>query len=276
MYDKTITLGNSILNHGKYNDRIYLMKLSKDDFPMIITTLDELAKKKNYTKIFAKVPSFAFDNFIINGYMLEASIPKFYNGKDEVFFMSKFLDENRKKSDQPEIGNILNKIKNQKNLPIKPKLLDGYSYKICTKEDAYEMAKIYRNVFETYPFPIHEPNYIKKTMDENIIYFGVCIDNKLVSIASSEMDRKSQNVEMTDFATLPDYRGNSFAIFLLSQMEKEMKNKGIKTAYTIARSISYGMNITFSKLAYKYSGTLINNTNISGNLESMNIWYKYL
>jgi hypothetical protein len=34
------------------------------------------------------------------------------------------------------------------------------------------------------------------------------------------------------------------------------------------------MNITFSKLGYKYGGLLKNNTNISGAIESMNVWYK--
>ncbi len=37
-----------------------------------------------------------------------------------------------------------------------------------------------------------------------------------------------------------------------------------------------GMNITFAKTGYTYAGTLINNTNISGRLESMNVWYKHI
>jgi hypothetical protein len=36
------------------------------------------------------------------------------------------------------------------------------------------------------------------------------------------------------------------------------------------------MNITFAKLGYRYGGRLINNTNISGSIESMNVWYKSL
>ena len=53
-----------------------------------------------------------------------------------------------------------------------------------------------------------------------------------------------------------------------------MEQLGIDTFYTIARSVSFGMNITFAKMDYKYTGTLKNNTNISGNIESMNVWYK--
>jgi hypothetical protein len=36
------------------------------------------------------------------------------------------------------------------------------------------------------------------------------------------------------------------------------------------------MNITFAKQRYALAGTLINNTDISGSLESMNVWYKPL
>ncbi|MEZ4485255.1 MAG: hypothetical protein R2864_11955 [Syntrophotaleaceae bacterium] len=34
------------------------------------------------------------------------------------------------------------------------------------------------------------------------------------------------------------------------------------------------MNITFAKHGYSYGGTLTNNTQISGDLESMVVWYK--
>ena len=81
---------------------------------------------------------------------------------------------------------------------------------------------------------------------------------------------------MTDFATLPEYRGRHLATALLRRMEQQVKQRGIQTAYTIARAVSYGMNITFAKTGYAFAGTLANNTNICGNLESMNVWYKHL
>ena len=55
-----------------------------------------------------------------------------------------------------------------------------------------------------------------------------------------------------------------------------MARRGMRTAYTIARAVSPGMNITFARLGYQFSGTLINNTQISGAIESMNIWHKPL
>jgi putative beta-lysine N-acetyltransferase len=81
---------------------------------------------------------------------------------------------------------------------------------------------------------------------------------------------------MTDFATLPHFRGKGLATALLVDMENEMKNQKIRTLFTIARALSPGMNITFARCGYKYSGTLINNTQIFGHIESMNVWYKHI
>ncbi|MCK5703257.1 MAG: hypothetical protein KAI29_18980, partial [Cyclobacteriaceae bacterium] len=125
------------------------------------------------------------------------------------------------------------------------------------------------------PFPIFNPDYLVSTMKEDVVYFGIFNgEDDLIAASSSEMDISSSNVEMTDFATLPTNRGTGLALILLNRMEEEMHQKNIKTFYTIARAYSYGMNITFAKNGYTFSGTLSNNTNISGNIESMNVSYK--
>jgi putative beta-lysine N-acetyltransferase len=142
--------------------------------------------------------------------------------------------------------------------------------------DAEEMSTVYREVFPSYPFPIHDPGYLAKTMLDNVRYYCIRHEGRIVSLSSAEMDPDGRNAEMTDFATLPSHRGAGHAVHLLAKMEDDMVHRDIRTAYTIARSMSPGMNITFAKLDYIYSGTLINNTDISGNIESMNVWYKHL
>lgn len=157
-----------------------------------------------------------------------------------------------------------------------PPLPAEFSLRACTHGDAAAMAAIYRKVFPTYPFPIHDPAWLRETMESHIDYFGVEHGGRLVALASSEMELDGLNVEMTDFATLPEFRGRNLALHLLAAMEEAMRRKGMRTAYTIARAMSPGMNITFAKAGYKFSGTLVNNTNISGGIESMNVWYKSL
>lgn len=275
--DKIIRIGNSILQHGKYNDRIYLMKLSEDDFPGIIDKLEKLAITEGYSKIFAKVPCYARDKFLENGYLVEASIPRFYNGTEDGYFLGKYFSEWRIIEDKSEkIYKILFASMSKKYKEIKANLPPEFNFKICNNSDVFKITDVFKKVFETYPFPIHDPEYIQKTMNENVYYFSVTRDNNIVALSSSEIDTNSQNVEFTDFATLPEYQGNGLAFYLLEKMENEMQKKNIKVAYTIARAYSYGINSIFSKSGYKYCGTLLNNTNIHGNFESMNVWYKWL
>lgn len=277
MNDAIETIGSSILHHGKYNDRIYLLKFSSKDFPGILDKLGELASKRKYSKIFAKVPSFAKDGFMKYGYSVEAFIPRFYNGVEDVYFVGNYLTESRRQNcDHEKIREILNAVLARYAQGCVVQLPDEFCYRICDDSDIHQIAQVYRSVFETYPFPIHDPEYIRKTMDENFIYFSIRKNNKIIALASTEMDVVSQNVEMTDFATLPEYQGYGFGIYLLQKMEDEMRKRNIITAYTIARAYSCGINMIFAKMGYRYSGTLLNNTNISGKLESMNVWYKFI
>ncbi len=70
MNDLITNIGKSIIHHGKYNDRIYLMKLDSEDIPDIIYDLEKLASSEDYSKIIAKVPAFAKDIFMGNGYIV--------------------------------------------------------------------------------------------------------------------------------------------------------------------------------------------------------------
>jgi len=271
------TFEGSIIQHGSYNDRIYLIKLPPEVSPITPRNLIDLARNNNYSKIFAKVPECHLELFLAAGFEAEARIPGFYDGKMAAVFMGIYLDAER--AQEPGLGKmdeILKIAQEEKTITSRCPLNDDVTLSICTESDAAFMADIYRTIFQSYPFPIHEHAYILETMKNNVVYFGVKVNSRLVAVSSAEMDKQSENAEMTDFATLPVWRGKGFAQCLLFCMEKAMKSRGIKTAYTIARAMSAGMNVTFSKAGYRFGGRLKNNTNISGNIESMNVWYKQL
>lgn len=255
------------------------MKLHESDYPEIINELHKLAIKSGYTKIFAKVTKERVKEFLARGYTIEAEIPDLYNQKSDGVFLGKFYDGSRAKetSDiKSKMKEVLDTVKGKEKIDVLPKLSSDYKLGICNSDDAKEMSLVYQKVFKTYPFPIHDYNYLKEMMKTNVIYFYVKYKDKIVALSSAEIDYPNQNAEMTDFATINEYRGKSLSLHLLIKMEEEMQKKDILTVYTIARSLSYGMNSTFAKNDYTYAGTLIKNTNISGSLESMNIWYKKL
>ncbi|NDP21523.1 MAG: putative beta-lysine N-acetyltransferase [Paludibacter sp.] len=267
----------TIIQHGELNDRIYVMKLHKKDFPDILERIINLADEYLYSKIFCKVPSWAAPVFYSNGFILEALIPRFYGNKEDVFFMSKFLNPHRFQNPEQEmldqLANLLVNKSDNNSIHEKP---ESYNILKLNMKNADSIASLYKKVFDSYPFPIFDPEYILKTMNENIQYFGIEKNGELIALSSAEIDKTGQNAEMTDFATLPDFRGQKLASILLSKMEVEMLSQGITTLYTIARLNSMAMNKTFLNQDYTYAGTLIKNTNISGKIESMNVYYKHL
>ena len=139
------------------------------------------------------------------------------------------------------------------------------------------MSLIFKAVFKTYPFPIFDADYLSQVIKKKQAqYFCIRKEERIVAIAAAEIDADNRGAEMTDFATLPEFRGQGLAKCLLAVMEQSMTKKGMKTAFSIARALSPGMNILFAINGYYFGGTLVNNTNIAGDIESMNVWYKQL
>lgn len=279
MFDKITTLENSYIQHGHISNRIYLMHLSDKDMPEIIEKLNSMANSYSYSKIFVKIPKKYEELFSNQNYIAEGKVSKFFNNSEDCIFMGKFLDKKRSTPlNQKQNQQVLEISLSKKQLsPLdEVELPKGCILRKATPSDASNMAKLYSTVFESYPFPIFDGEYIKKTMNENIVYYSIWKENQLIALSSCEMSEEDENVEMTDFAILPNYRKLKLSYILLLHMEKDMKARGIKTAYTIARATSIGMNCTFGKNGYDFGGTLIQNTHIGGDIEDMNVWYKSL
>ena len=276
MFDKIEKIGDSWIQHGPNNDRIYLMKLSKNDFPDIIDKLHNLSILKNYTKIFAKVPAGMLVDFLANDFKKEATIPGFFNGKETVHFVSRFIGATRSfisATKRMNIKNILDAAKKKRSKAIS-RLQSKVLFRRLGPTEVPQLAQLYDLTFKVYPFPICKEDYLMTTMSRNSEYYGAFLHGQLIAASSAEMDVNSQNAEMTDFATHPDYRGKNLSYFLLKEMEKKLAERNFKTLFTIARAESIGMNATFARGEYNYGGTLINNTQIGERIESMNVWFK--
>jgi putative beta-lysine N-acetyltransferase len=274
--DTIIRSGASIIQHGKANNRVYLMKLAVRDYPQIVNDLERLARENGYTKIFCKVPEDCGARFLEAGYCVEAEVPGLFNGEKPGLFIARYFDAARAvppTGPLREMRCLLDKIPRFSGLI---SLEPGLRFKRPGAADTESMARLYRSVFRSYPFPIRQPDYLRRTLEAGVEYFGVWKEAEPAALSSAEMDLVGENVEMTDFAVRPEFRGRRLALFLLQQMEAAMIKRGLKTAYTIARLNATGMNITFHKCGYRFGGTLINNTNICGGMESMNVWYKPL
>ncbi len=274
-FDSIIQFKNSLIQYGKNSDRVYLMKLDSNENE-VISFIEQLAIENDLGKIFTKVPETSIQAFLNNNYRIEAEIPNYFKS-DKCYFASKFVKKEREFVSEElslEIENNIKLAKSKASSEMK-EFDSSIRIKVLDSKDLEKAAELYRIVFKSYPFPIFDASYLESTLD-HIMYFGAFVNGQLVACSSSEMYVQDSSVEMTDFATLPDYLGKNISSMLLFTMENVMKANGINTSYTIARAMSKGMNITFAKNAYTFSGTLINNTDIFGKIESMNVWYKHL
>jgi putative beta-lysine N-acetyltransferase len=269
--DSIESVHGSIIQHGPLNDRIYLMRYNSSDPEAVIQSLNDIAARFGYGKIIAKIPASTWKLFKEYGYKTEAVIPGLFNGSADGYFAAKFMGKGRSINQAPCLPKNNHDISGSRQ-----RSCAGSKTRVinCNLIDAPEISSFYDFVFETYPFPIHTPRYIEEMMHEGTQYYCIKLQGKIAAIAAAEIDDKYQFVEMTDFATLPIHHGKGFAGILLRHMESELVGTGIKTGFTIAREQSQAMNTVFKNAEYKLGGLLINNTNICGDIQNMNVWYK--
>ncbi|MBW6508484.1 MAG: putative beta-lysine N-acetyltransferase [Desulfuromonadales bacterium] len=275
--DRVESFRSSILQHGPENDRVYLMKLQQDDVVGVLEYINELVDQHNYSKVFAKIPATSKDPFLEAGYCVEAQVPGFYQGEIDGLFLASYPQAERQQDpDSERVVKVLNAARRKSGSLAPVHLPEGAANqcRLADPDDCTAMADLYQRVFSSYPFPIHDPVYLAETMADNVTYAGIWKGEELIALASAEVDKAASHAEMTDFATAPACRGEGLAHLLLAKLETLMAQARVQTCYTIARATSFGMNITFAKSGYRYGGTLVQNTQISGGLESMNVWYK--
>jgi len=300
MPDELVQIGRSTIQHGPQSDRVYAMSLSQRDMPDILDELDELAAREEYGKVIAKGRRSDFGEFFSRGYQPEAVIPDFFGPGEDAVFMGKFLDPERTiQSDPRRIREVLQVARrgqlsgNGDAVPEAREDRQAVSFphedargwvappmkldlREATATEVEVIAACYDAVFETYPFPIHDPAHLRREMGAGTRYFAVWEAGVPVAASAMEPGGTPGSVEMTDFATLPSHRGRGFASRLLALMDEAAERAGTRIAFTIARAVSFGMNITFARRGYSFAGTLVNHTQIGGSIESMNIWYKAL
>jgi len=251
--------------------------------PKILDDMEELAQVEDYGKIIAKGRRRDAQAFQEHGYEVEAVVPQMFGPDQDGVFLGKYLTEARALDQSKGLARAVLEKAGQESVPPgelssspPPDLPPGFSVREGEPRDVQDLARCYDSVFESYPFPIDDPDHLLMEMDGGTAFFPVWEKGTLVAASSMEDGGAPGAVEMTDFATLPSHRGQGLATHLLDLMDRTARAHGHRVAYTIARAVSFGMNITFSRCGYAFGGTLINNTQIGGAIESMNVWHKLL
>ncbi len=208
---------------------------------------------------------FESENFLSEGH-----IPAYFSGED-MYFLVSYLKEDRSRAQVEFEGTPFAEF--QRSTGLIENILIG-DIRQLHSSDADSIALIFDLVFEYYPTPMNQPDYVRQTMDEGTIYFGVFEFGKLVSVASAEINLEFGNAELTDCATSPQFTGRGYMQAILQKIQNELLKRKITCQYTLARASQSGINKVFYNLGFKFCGILKQNCCIGTGMEDMAVWVK--
>lgn len=209
------------------------------------------------------------------GFQMEGTISSYRQGRP-VYFMSKFFGKKRQTStawmeEEEILEQVLLLKQPQKSRPLPP----NAEVRVAATDDVRALVALFKQVFDTYPSPLTDPDYLRASM-ENDLFALVEMNGQVVSAAGAEIDRALGNAEMTNCATLPTHRRYGLMSHLFTTLEDELATQDIRSLFSIARAKSFGMNWVLRQHGYQYRGRLVNNCDICGGFEDMNLWAKEL
>lgn len=209
-----------------------------------------------------------------HGFSSEGWVDGFFNGEDGCFLVAyptprRCQSENRRELLAQVREIIARPHKAPATLP------DGCTMLTPALKDVVELGELFTKAFSTYPSPVDQPDYLAGVLGKSALFRVIKEEKRIISAAAAEIDISKGNAELTNCATLPGNRGGGLMSNLIAALEQECLARGIYSLYSLARASSYGMNLVFYRLGYRYRGTLVNNCHISGDYENMNIWSKY-
>ncbi|PKM82735.1 MAG: putative beta-lysine N-acetyltransferase [Firmicutes bacterium HGW-Firmicutes-14] len=256
------------------NERIKVLDYKGPSIPFLADYLNYLAQENGFGKIVLVAREGDWDNFISRGYILEGFIKNYFRGENG-YCLSRFFGMERRISPAiEEEDEILQKILAH---PVNSSLKEihrDYRLRQGTAEDIPMLVDLFTSVFPSYPTPLNRPEYLEQVIGEKAYFMVIEHHGRIISAASGEINHDHLAAEITDCATLPNYRGQGLMSYLVQALEKELGDMHIRTFYSLSRARSYGINLVFHRLGYVFSGRLINNCDIMGQFEDMNLWVK--
>ncbi|MCF6137265.1 putative beta-lysine N-acetyltransferase [Pseudalkalibacillus berkeleyi] len=270
--DRVVTSTNCTMNVSLdfFNERLKIEDY-RGNIHSVHKQVTKLLAENPFTKVIIKSRQEDWKTLLSYGYQFEALYSGYFNGSD-AYSMAHFTENGRRSSEYWVYENeTLQQVQELERTLVVPSS-NGYTIRQAQTKDAEELAKLYELVFEIYPTPMNDPNYIRKLITQDSIFYVAECKGSIVSTASADINTTYNNAELTDCATLPEHRKKGLMKILIAKLEVALKEKQVYCAYSIARALSFGMNAVFHQRHYEYKGRFTKNCNIFNKLEDMNLW----
>ncbi|MFB5660320.1 putative beta-lysine N-acetyltransferase [Alteribacillus sp. HJP-4] len=275
-YELTVSEMNILLEPISRRIKIYKLpqKNKLKDFINILKEVSDIHKcdkvifyvKKNEKEW---LPSFSCS--------YEGRIEGFFNGEDAFIYSLFFIPSRNDATVLVKEENHILELAKQRRVVIKhAPVPTGYKMRWAHADDVKQLAALYDTVFQSYPTPMNDPQFIREMMDCDVYFLVVEKGKEIVSACSADVQTEFQAAELSDCATKEEHRKKQLLSCQVAQLIPKVKQMDLKTIFSYSRSVSLGMNLVNAKHGFKYGGRMIQNSNIAGRLENMNIWYKRL
>lgn len=278
MFETIENIDGALVYHGNMHNRIYFSEAENVNLDNLLQKMKDLAKKKRYEKILGKASEKGLNVLKSQGFIVEAKIPGLYNGSVDGYFLADYTNEKRHVNDEKIMKTIatvktIAEAANKPNTDSHFLMPENLDIKELSSADFPLLEELHQKAYKYHPHQIKDAAYFSKLKNLNHQFYGLFQNGELLVSAILAVNSSESNVEIVDFVTHPDYRGQNLSYFLVQDIKNKMDKLGCKTIYTMVRSTSYGLNITFSKHGFILAGTLINNCMVRDAMESMNVWY---
>lgn len=278
MFETIENIDGALVYHGNMHKRIFFSEAENVNLDHLLLKMKDLAKKKNYEKILGKASEKGVKVLKSKGFVVEAKIPGLYRGTIDGYFLAEYTKQERLAHDEKTKKTIstVKTIAEAANKPqTDPHLQMPSNLKIrsLTDADFKNLEDLHNKAYKYHPHQIKNAEYFSKLKSLNHEFYGLFQDGQLLVSAILAINESELNMEIVDFVTHPDFRGQNLSYYLVQDIKGQMNIYGCKTLYTMVRATSYGLNITFSKHGFVLAGTLTNNCMVRDAMESMNVWY---
>lgn len=266
------------------NRRIRILDYTGTDLRTLGKHLDLVAEENRAGKIILYARESDLQQLLTFGWVFEGVMSGYFLGQP-AFCLARYADLGRACSEFTEkedaiIQIILNREAGD-NTELRPIAAASRQYqssldvRMLQPEDVDEVMEVFAEVFDTYPSPVEERAHFEQIFSGTGYLMMVARHNgQVTGIISAEIDEKNLCAEITDCVTLTQYRGQGIMGGLLDIVEQRLWDRGLKYLYSLTRAGIPPINAVFHRKGYVYSGRLVNNCNIGGRYESMNIWEK--
>lgn len=251
-----------------FNRRLKVSSYCATDIGPLASHLFRIADANRYDKIIVKARSDDRAEFEALGYETEARL-------GDSWLISAFRSTARRLSRRIDDEEVLVQAIRSHPILERPLAL-RLETESATRAQVGELATLYGATYRSYPTPVSSPAFLRRSIEGGNIYRFVRKAGQIVSAAAVEIDVRASAAEMTDCVTLPPARNLGLMSGLLENLEADLRARGIRTAFSLARAMSVGMNTVLHDLGYEFSGRMINNCQIDGSFEDMNLWTKTL